>query len=59
MMLARVDGKSPVEYLDEAEQQTVRIMAVPLLKRPSSSLPAMTNTLVGRLETAERDWQNG
>jgi 5-methylthioribose kinase len=51
MMLARVDGKSPVEYLDEGEQQIVRIMAVPLLKSPSSSLSAMVETLARRLET--------
>ncbi len=52
LMLARVDGKSPVEYLDENEQQIVRIMAVPLIRSPSRSLAAMVETLVRRLATA-------
>lgn len=51
MMLARVDGKSPVEYLDEGEQQTVRIMAAALLKKPGRSLPAMVETIAGRLNS--------
>jgi 5-methylthioribose kinase len=39
LMLARVDGKSPVEYLTTgAEQDRVRAFAVPRLVRPVSSL---------------------
>ena len=45
MMLARVDGKSPVEYLDEQEQQTVRTIAVALIKNPSVSLSIMVDRL--------------
>lgn len=33
-MLARVDGKSPVDYLDEREQQCVRIFATGALNDP-------------------------
>jgi 5-methylthioribose kinase len=33
LMLARVDGKSPVEYLDDAQRDTVRSMAIRLLKQ--------------------------
>ena len=33
LMLARVDGKSPVEYLDDAQRDTVRAMAIRLLKQ--------------------------
>jgi len=39
LLLARVDGKSPVEYLERAEQHdTVRRVARPLLMRPVPTL---------------------
>ncbi|WP_372527309.1 phosphotransferase family protein [Piscinibacter sp.] len=39
LLLARVDGKSPVEYLtDETHRALVRAIAIPLLKTPSASL---------------------
>ncbi len=42
LLLARVDGKSPVEYLvDEAPKEIVRRVARPLLLDPPSSLPAV------------------
>ncbi len=50
MMLARVDGKSPVEYLDEAEQKTVRDIAVPLIKNPSNPLQEMVKTISDHLK---------
>ena len=34
LMLARVDGKSPVEYLDEAGRQRVRDLCMPLIASP-------------------------
>jgi hypothetical protein len=37
-MLARADGKSPVEYMDEDEFQIVRSLAVSLIKDPEQSL---------------------
>jgi aminoglycoside phosphotransferase (APT) family kinase protein len=33
LMLARVDGKSPVEYLNEAGRETVRRIAIPLIRK--------------------------
>jgi aminoglycoside phosphotransferase (APT) family kinase protein len=36
LMLARVDGKSPVEYLTEGARETVRRRAMPLIRRPPS-----------------------
>lgn len=36
LMLARIDGKSPVEYLDEAARETVRQRAIPLIRTPRS-----------------------
>jgi aminoglycoside phosphotransferase (APT) family kinase protein len=39
LFLARVDGKSPVEYItDEDERDSVRRTAIPLIKRPSRAL---------------------
>lgn len=38
LMLARIDGKSPVEYLNPAEQQRVRNFAMPLVAQPPISL---------------------
>ena len=42
LMVARVDGKSPVEYLGEIEQEQVRSFAVPRLQRGSVSLSELT-----------------
>jgi aminoglycoside phosphotransferase (APT) family kinase protein len=40
LMLARVDGKSPAEYLDDATRQQVRKAALALLAQPIGSLDA-------------------
>jgi 5-methylthioribose kinase len=37
LMLARVDGKSPVEYLSEESRQRVRDLAIPLIINPVAS----------------------
>ena len=38
LMLARVDGKSPVEYLDDATRSRVRKFSVPLVLNPPATL---------------------
>lgn len=38
LMLARVDGKSPVEYLSKETRQRVRDIAIPLIASPVSRL---------------------
>lgn len=38
LMLARVDGKSPVEYLSEEGRQRVRALAIPLIRHPKGSV---------------------
>jgi tRNA A-37 threonylcarbamoyl transferase component Bud32 len=48
LMLARVDGKSPVEYLDAAEQQRVRDIAIPIVASP----PATIGEVVQRVRMA-------
>jgi len=48
LMLARVDGKSPVEYLDAAEQQRVRDIAMPIVATP----PATIGEVVQRVRMA-------
>src|SRR5688572_20756652 len=40
LFLARVDGKSPVEYLAEDNRQRVRDIARPLIANPVSTIPA-------------------
>jgi hypothetical protein len=37
-LLARVDGKSPVEYLDDAQRQSVRELARKMLKEERMQL---------------------
>jgi hypothetical protein len=43
LLLARVDGKSPVEYLDSARQNFVREFVRAELPREISSLPAIVS----------------
>ena len=50
LMLARVDGKSPVEYLNEKEQQHTRSVSIPLITAPVSSLTDFTNIINTYLE---------
>ena len=38
LLLARVDGKSPVEYLDDAQRQSVRELAIRMLKSEKKQL---------------------
>jgi 5-methylthioribose kinase len=44
-LLARVDGKSPVEYLDEAERALVRSLALEALAEPPGTWPGMLRLL--------------
>jgi tRNA A-37 threonylcarbamoyl transferase component Bud32 len=52
LMLARVDGKSPVEYLDAPLQAVVRTFAMPRVETPDTTLvpiyPAWRPALAGR-----------
>jgi 5-methylthioribose kinase len=45
LMLARVDGKSPVEYLGEPNRQVVRDRAIPFIRHPASKLPQLFDSL--------------
>jgi aminoglycoside phosphotransferase (APT) family kinase protein len=49
LMLARVDGKSPVEYLSEADKVRVRAMALNLLRNPEVRLQATIEMLAAGL----------
>jgi len=44
-MLARVDGKSPVDYLAEEDQDNVRVLTVEALKNHTGSLADFISTL--------------
>ncbi len=48
LLLARVDGKSPVEYLDEQGLADVRRIALPLLANPPEQLAAVRACLSPR-----------
>jgi len=43
LMLARIDGKSPVEYLSEAQRQTVRHFALSMLPLGHERLAAIAS----------------
>jgi tRNA A-37 threonylcarbamoyl transferase component Bud32 len=49
LMLARVDGKSPVEYLSPAEQQAVRDIAMPLIARPVPTIATVIAAVAAHL----------
>ena len=49
LMLARVDGKSPVEYLDQANRKLVRALAVSLIRIPCTTLAQLVATIEERL----------
>jgi len=50
LFLARVDGKSPVEYLTgEADRDRVRRVAVPLVARPPETLAAVREAWAGEI----------
>ncbi len=44
LLLARIDGKSPVEYLDDMQRQTVRSAARSLLRKTPEQLDDLANT---------------
>ena len=50
MLLARVDGKSPVEYItNETDRERVRAFAVPLIAQPMTSLAEISCSWSGFL----------
>lgn len=51
LMLARVDGKSPVEYLSDDSRLHVRTLAVPLIARPVQSLPDLVGVIAEDCES--------
>ncbi|WP_424986994.1 phosphotransferase family protein [Microbulbifer sp. S227A] len=50
LMLARIDGKSPVEYLSEASRAIVRDMAIDLLQTPETRLAELVGRVRARLD---------
>jgi tRNA A-37 threonylcarbamoyl transferase component Bud32 len=47
LMLARVDGKSPVEYLSAPNRQKVRDIAMPLIARPKPRVAEVVEAIRG------------
>lgn len=57
LFLARIDGKSPVEYLTaEADKQAVRRTARHLLAHPPASLDAVAVAWADELERSRQPW---
>jgi 5-methylthioribose kinase len=54
-LLARVDGKSPVEYLDEAGRQITRALAVDLLRSRPENWPEVSAEVRSRLTTSIKE----
>lgn len=52
LMLARVDGKSPVEYLTPERQQAVRDIAMPLIAAPAPTIGGVIEAVAARLVSA-------
>ncbi|WP_300514958.1 aminoglycoside phosphotransferase family protein [Aliiroseovarius sp.] len=50
LMLGRVDGKSPVEYLDETERAQVRRIAISLICEPTDRLDAFVKRVASELK---------
>ncbi|MGT2516666.1 phosphotransferase family protein (plasmid) [Sphingomonas panni] len=48
LLLARVDGKSPVEYLNAEAKQTVRSIALDLIDRPAATIEHIATRLEAR-----------
>ena len=48
LMLARVDGKSPVEYLTPRNQAAVRDIAIPLIRNPPATVDAVIAAVMAR-----------
>ena len=53
LMLARVDGKSPVEYLDEENQARIRAIAIPFIETPLVTLKDFITALQLNLAQSE------
>jgi aminoglycoside phosphotransferase (APT) family kinase protein len=52
-LLARVDGRSPLEYLDEPARQRQRRMALALMQRPPRAMPALIDEWRERIGAAD------
>jgi 5-methylthioribose kinase len=56
LLLARVDGKSPVEYIeDEGTKDTVRALAARLIHGPSRTLPEALQAVAGAVSGRPRE----
>lgn len=55
LMLARIDGKSPVEYLSEPERARIRQLALGLLAQDHGTLTALIQAIGDNLPAAKDD----
>ena len=52
LMLARIDGKSPVEYLDEQERERVRSISLAMLAAEERQLDTLLDKIASETEVA-------
>jgi hypothetical protein len=50
-LLARVDGRSPLEYLSETERDRQRSAVLSLMVAPPATMPALIDAFVARIQT--------
>lgn len=49
-LLARVDGRSPLEYLDEAERSAQRATTLGMMQDPPATIPELIHTFITNLD---------
>jgi 5-methylthioribose kinase len=53
VLLARVRGRSPLEYLDKIERDRQAAVVIALMADPPATVPALTETFLGRIAALE------
>lgn len=53
VLLARVRGRSPLEYLDQAERDRQAAVVIALMADPPESVPALTDAFLARISELE------
>jgi len=56
LMLGRIDGKSPVEYLSEAEQNSVRSISLQLIESPINRLDELLHCVAELVVSMSDTW---
>jgi hypothetical protein len=55
-LLARVDGRSPLEYLTDAERERQQAIVLTLMVHPPATMPDLINRFIRALESDRGNW---